>query len=107
MTKYQFQQKLKEITQQIVEKYGPEKIILFGSAAWGDFSSDSDIDFLIIKKKVPDNGIERQYMIDQIIDRHGVAIDMLVFKPEEIEERMQLGDPFIKEVVSKGKVLYG
>lgn len=107
MTKRQIKQKAVEIADQIVEKYRPEKIILFGSAAWGNFTADSDMDFLIIKSDVPERGIDRQYMVDKLIDRRGVALDFLVYKPEEVEERMRLGDPFIKEIISKGKVLHG
>ena len=43
-----FEKEIKAITEQIVKKYKPEKIILYGSAARGDFKKDSDIDMLII-----------------------------------------------------------
>jgi predicted nucleotidyltransferase len=43
------QSEIESITAQLVEKYKPEKIILFGSAARGDATPDSDADFLIIK----------------------------------------------------------
>jgi len=43
------QKEIKKITKQIVEKYKPEKIIIFGSFAWGKPSKDSDVDLFIIK----------------------------------------------------------
>lgn len=107
MNKGELEQKVKETADQIVRKFHPEKIILFGSAVWGIFSSDSDVDLLIIKSDVPERGIDRQYEIDNLIERRGLALDMLVYKPEEVEERTRLGDPFIREIISKGKVLYG
>lgn len=48
-----FEKELEKVTQQIIEKYRPDKIILFGSAARGDWNSDSDADLLIIKKTLP------------------------------------------------------
>lgn len=50
MSKKKIQQEIKQITQQLVNKYQPEKIILFGSVAKGEFKADSDLDLLIIKK---------------------------------------------------------
>jgi predicted nucleotidyltransferase len=51
--------KIKDITQQIIDKYKSEKIILFGSAARGETDSDSDADFLIIKKDPSYYGADR------------------------------------------------
>ena len=48
-----FDKEIQSITKQLIEKYGPEKIILFGSAARGETRPDSDADFLIIKKQTP------------------------------------------------------
>ena len=45
-----FEKEIQSITKQLIEKYGPEKIILFGSAARGDLNPDSDADFLIHQK---------------------------------------------------------
>jgi predicted nucleotidyltransferase len=106
MTQLELQEEIKSITQQLVEKYSPQKIMLFGSAAWGEFTPDSDIDFLIIKKDVPYYGIDRMRELDHLIN-YNIATDFLVYKPEEFLERLKLGDPFIKEIYSKGKVLYG
>lgn len=43
-------QKIKKVTERIVREYRPEKIILFGSYAWGKPGPDSDVDLFIIKK---------------------------------------------------------
>ncbi len=95
-----------DITQQIIEKYKPKKIILFGSAAEGKSTTDSDIDFLIIKKDVPHHGIDRMRELSKLIER-SIGVDFLIYKPEEIEERLKLGDPFIKNILKEGKSLYG
>lgn len=97
---------IQDIARQIVEKYHPDKIILFGSAARGGFTPDSDIDLLVIKKDVPRYGIDRMRELRRLIKKK-VAADFLVYRPEEIDERLKMGDPFVKAVLSEGKVLYG
>ena len=54
-----FDKEIQNITKQLIEKYGPEKIILFGSAARGNLNQANDLDFLIIKQDVPLYGIDR------------------------------------------------
>jgi len=101
-----FEKEIQSITRQLIEKYGPEKIILFGSAARGDYGKANDLDFLIIKQDVPLYGIDRMRELDELIDRN-VAADMLVYRPNEFDERVRLGDPFIKAVLREGRILYG
>ena len=101
-----FEKEIESITAQIVEKYKPEKIILFGSASQGKFTSDSDVDFLIIKRDTPEYGADRIRELSRLIDRN-VAVDFLIYRPEEFEKRLKMGDPFLKVVLREGKVLYG
>jgi len=101
-----FEKEIQSITKQLIEKYGPEKIILFGSAARGDYGKANDLDFLIIKQDVPVYGIDRMRELDELIDRN-VAADMLVYRPDEFDDRVRLGDPFIKAILQEGRVLYG
>lgn len=96
---------IKKIAKRIEEKYKPEKIILFGSYAWGKPTKDSDVDLLIIKKtrqkhykRIPE---ARSYLYD--IDQ---AFDILVLTPSELKNRLNLGDFFIEDIIKKGKVLY-
>jgi len=107
MDKKRIQIQIKKIVEQLVKKYRPEKIILFGSAAKEDSKNINDIDFLIIKNDVPRLGIDRIGELKRIIDRDEIAVDMIVLQPKEIEERLTLGDPFIKSIIEEGKVLYG
>ena len=97
---------IESITDQIIRKYDPLKIILFGSAARGEYDRVSDLDFLIIKEDVPVLGLARMRQLDDLIDRN-IASDMLVYRPDEFEERIKLGDPFIKTILREGRVLYG
>jgi predicted nucleotidyltransferase len=100
-----FLKEIENIKNQLIEKYKPEKIILFGSAAWGK-GEINDIDLLIVKTDTPYYGIDRMRELDRLIERN-LAADMLVYRPEEIKERLEMGDPFIKKIFKDGKVLYG
>jgi predicted nucleotidyltransferase len=101
-----FEKEIQNITQQIIEKYKPEKIVLFGSAARGKQDLDSDVDLLIIKKQTPLYGADRIRELSRIIERN-LPLDLLIYRPEEFEKRVQMGDPFLKSVLKEGKVLYG
>jgi len=101
-----FDSEIESITTQIIEMYNPEKIILFGSAVRGDLSSDSDVDFLIIKKDTPLYGADRIRELSRIIERN-VPIDFLIYRPEEFDKRLEMGDPFLKAIIEEGKILYG
>jgi predicted nucleotidyltransferase len=106
MGKKQIEEEIKNITQQLIEKYKPEKIVLFGSAASGKFGPDSDLDFLIVKKKTPYYGIERMREVERLIDT-SFPCDFLVARPNEVKKRLWLGDPFLKLIFKEGRVLYG
>ena len=97
---------IENIVKQIIQKYRPIKIILFGSAGRGEYDEVNDLDFLIIKKDVPLYGLDRMRELDGLIERN-IAADMLVYRPDEFNERIKLGDPFIKTILREGRVLYG
>ena len=101
-----FVKQIESITVQIIKKYKPDKIILFGSAARGDISADSDADFLIIKKNTPHYGADRIRELSRLVDRD-IAVDFLVYRTDELEKRLSMGDPFLKGIIKEGKVLYG
>ena len=102
----EIEKQVEDIKKQIIERYKPEKIIIFGSYARGNFDKDSNVDFLIIKKDTPECGVERIREVSKLIKRN-IAVDFLVYSPYEIEERIKLGDPFIKGILKEGKVIYG
>ena len=97
---------IQSIIQQIIEKYHPEKIILFGSAARGDADSGSDADFLIIKQDTPFYGADRIRELNKVIKRK-IPVDFLIYRPGEFKKRIEMGDPFLKSILKEGKVLYG
>jgi uncharacterized protein len=105
VSEQRFQQEISNIVTQLVRLYRPEKIILFGSLAKGEIREGTDIDLFIIKRDTPDLGVDRIRELDAMI-RYTLATDFIVYKPEEVEERLRLGDPFIKGIFEEGRVLY-
>lgn len=101
-TKLQF---LKHVVRQIVEGVHPDKIILFGSHAYGEPTKDSDVDLLVVmrSRKRP---VERAIEVSRSIRFYPFPMDILVRTPREIRHRTQMGDPFFQEVIRRGKILY-
>ncbi|TSC62814.1 MAG: DNA polymerase beta domain-containing protein [Parcubacteria group bacterium Gr01-1014_48] len=96
---------IKDIVKKIVAEYQPEKIILFGSYAWGTPHEWSDVD-LFIEKKSEKNIFERMRDVDRILFGITTPVDALVYTPQQTEQRLRMGDPFLKKVFSLGKELY-
>jgi predicted nucleotidyltransferase len=96
---------LKEVVRKIVEAFRPERIILFGSHAYGAPAQDSDVDLLVIMdtKARP---AERSARIAKVCRPRYLAMDILVRTPEEIDQRLKGFDPFLEEILTRGKVLY-
>jgi predicted nucleotidyltransferase len=91
------------------DAFNPEKIIVFGSHAYGRPTEKSDIDILVIMESNK-REIERMVAVNKLLrDYHKkIDLDILVKTPAEVKHRLEIGDPFIGEIMSKGKVLaYG
>lgn len=96
-----------EIVEQIKREYEPERIILYGSYAYGNATKDSDIDLFIVKD-TDKRWIDRFVEVSRLIYKPGrhISISPLVYTPKELEERLSMGDDFVEEVLIKGEVLY-
>ncbi len=105
MRQQEIQQKIQGIADKIVKEYQPEKIILFGSYAWGKPGSDSDVDLFIIKET--ENTRETARAIGRSIFPRPFPIDIIVYHPKNVLKRKIMGDFFIKDILNKGKFLYG
>ena len=98
---------IKQIVRRLAEEYCPERIILFGSHARGDAGPDSDIDLLIVKE-TPERFIDRWATVQRILSdpKRSVPLETLVMTPQEVAYRLAIGDQFVSDIVTKGKVLY-
>jgi uncharacterized protein len=91
-------------SQAIVDKFQPEKVILFGSYAYGKPTQDSDVDILVILN-FEGRAIHKAIEIRQAVDYH-FPLDLLARTPENIQQRLAMGDFFIRDIMEKGRVLY-
>ncbi len=96
--------KIHACVQKVAEEFRPERIVLFGSYAYGKPTDDSDIDLLVVMDH-KGRAVEQAAKIRSSI-HSTFPIDVLVRSPRKIRERLKLGDPFVKTIVEKGEVLY-
>ncbi|MBI4285706.1 MAG: nucleotidyltransferase domain-containing protein [Chloroflexi bacterium] len=96
-----------EVVEKIKKEYQPEKIILYGSYAYGKPTRDSDIDLFIVKD-TDKRWVDRFVEVSRLIYKHGrhISIEPMVYTPHEVEERLAMGDDFVEDVLTKGEVLY-
>lgn len=98
--------KVKAITLKIIKEYKPEKIILFGSYAWGKPHEWSDVDLFIVKKSRKRRIDRARDLRSKLYKNNFPPMDLLVYTPEEIQQRLLMEDFFIKDIINKGKTLY-
>jgi len=98
---------IEQIVQVLIRRYQPERIILFGSYAYGEPDQASDIDLLIVKQTdLPFH--KRWAEVCRLVShlRRGIPFSPFVITPDELDERLALGDPFFREILEKGETLY-
>jgi len=93
-----------DVVRKIAERFHPQKIILFGSYARGDVRPESDVDLLVVMD-APKGGERPSLQIRRML--HVMfGLDIIVHSPQTLRQRIAWGDPFLKEAVETGKVLY-
>jgi len=96
---------LPAVVQRLVAALQPEKIILFGSYAYGKPTPDSDVDLLVVMEtSAPDK--ERYLTVCRLLRPRPFPVDILVRTPQELAHALDKGDFFIREITTQGKVLY-
>lgn len=95
---------IKKLCRRIAEEFQPEKIILFGSQAYGKPRPDSDVDLLVV---MPFEGgyFEQAHKMRMRLGL-SLPIDLLVNTPEQLQYRLDIGDRFMREIVERGRVMY-
>ena len=97
---------LPQAVKKIVETLNPEKIILFGSYAYGKPTPDSDVDLLVIMK-TKENEKDRYLTVGRLLRPRQFPVDIIVKTPNEIKSALKnKRNFFIQEVIANGKVLY-
>ena len=97
---------IREIKDRIVTTVHPDKIIIFGSYAYGTPTKDSDLDLLVI---MPSNEPmhRRVTRIRKLVRDINIPKDIIVYTPEEVEIWKDASAAFITSIMKKGKVIYG
>lgn len=94
---------MRELSEPIAREFNPERIILFGSHAYGQPTDDSDVDLLVV---MPFRGkdFRQAVRITSRLPAHP-PVDLIVRTAETLRRRRELGDFFLREIL-KGQVLY-
>lgn len=96
---------LDEIARKIVDHFRPDQIVLFGSYAYGEPKTDSDLDLLVIMDTEM-RPAARSAAVARICRPKYVAMDIVVRTPEEIQTRLRDFDPFLEGIFKFGRTLY-
>lgn len=94
---------IRRFARQVAERFQPDKIILFGSYAYGTPHDNSDVDILVIMPAR--NELDQAVRIRWTVE-HNFPLDLIVRTPKNMKWRLEEGDWFLREIVSRGKILY-
>jgi uncharacterized protein len=97
-------EEIQTFSQKIVDQFNPDRIILFGSYAYGQPNEDSDVDLLVILP-FEDLPVYKAIEIRRQI-KPTFPLDLLARTAEQIQQRLEMGDFFIQDIIQKGQVLY-
>jgi predicted nucleotidyltransferase len=95
---------IQDLVARIVQACQPERIILFGSYAYGAPTSDSDVDLLVI---LPHDrkGVRKAVEILNAVNPT-FPVDLLVRTPAQVQQRLEWNDFFVREILERGQILY-
>jgi predicted nucleotidyltransferase len=96
---------LDEVTRRLAEAAHPDKIILFGSYARGDFDKDSDLDLLVILPTV-ESRFDEMVRLRRVLGDIPMSIDVVVYSVDRVRERQNLRGTMLYHALAEGRVLY-
>ena len=96
---------IESLSRQIAAEFRPQRIVLFGSYAYGEPTHDSDVDLLVV---LPFTGrpVRKAIEIRSRV-RPKIPVDLMVRTPDQLADRIEQGDWFMREIVEKGRTLVG
>ena len=98
-------EQIQDITSRIITNFDPDKIILFGSYAKGNFNDDSDLDLIIIKNsELPKH--QRGLEIRRLFYGLTIPMDLKIYTPMEYDQELQNKYSFIFSIIQDSKILY-
>jgi predicted nucleotidyltransferase len=98
------QDRIRDVSDRIARQFGPDRIILFGSYAYGAPTEHSDVDLLVV---LPFEGKPYRKSAEIAAAVHaGFPLDVIAQRPDDVYRRYRDRDPLIREAVDRGRVLY-
>src|SRR5947208_16689165 len=94
---------IRRFAREVAAHFEPDRIMLFGSHAYGAPHADSDVDILVVM--AARNELDQAAKISLTVD-HNFPLDLMVRTPKNLAWRLAEGDSFLREVLDRGKVLY-
>jgi uncharacterized protein len=99
------EERLQKAVERIISVLHPEKVILFGSYAYGRPDPDSDVDILVVME-TNERASERVKAVSRLLSPRPFPLDVIVRTPGEVERDLKRVDPFMRELLAKGRLLY-
>jgi predicted nucleotidyltransferase len=105
MTKREIQNVIRSMVRRIVERFDPDRVILFGSHARGTGDADSDVDLLVV---MPVTGSKREKQLEIRLALHEFRVpkDVIVTTPEEFAWRKKIPGTIERPAALEGRLLY-
>ena len=95
---------IRQLCTWIAREFKPEKIILFGSHAYGQPTPESDLDLMVVMRFEGDPLEQAVTILNRL--NMLLPIDLLVRTPEQVQQRLEMGDSFMRDIIERGKVMY-
>ncbi len=93
------------MVRRIVERFHPDRVILFGSHARGTAGPDSDVDLLVVMP-VAGSKREKQLEVRLAVHEFKVPKDIIVTTPEDFEWRKEIPGTVERPAAREGRVVY-
>ena len=95
---------IQNMSERIARAFKPDRIILFGSYAYGKPTEDSDVDLLVVMRHTGEGSRKAAEILTRV--QPTFPLDLLVRTPAGLKQRLAWNDYFLREIVEKGTVLY-
>lgn len=101
------EEQIQAVVARIVEGYRPDRIILFGSYAYGTPTEDSDLDLLVVKEGAEASAMARSVAVRRVLrGTNAPAMDIIIRTPAELAQKVPLVYTVEAEAYTKGRLLY-
>ena len=94
---------IRRVVRQIVDRFEPRKVVLFGSRATGSAGTESDVDLLVITRRPM--GQDGSLRVRRGIE-YAFPLDLIVCDEKRLDRRISQGDCLLSAAIQSGKVLY-